>query len=73
MKSKADFLRSSVAILLVALLPLGVYAGKSPVYNGHEFRSSFQDNKKRQEKKKPDVKEVPKSRKQSKPGKPGRG
>ncbi|EDM36751.1 hypothetical protein PBAL39_17794 [Pedobacter sp. BAL39] len=73
MKSKADFLRSSIAILLVALLPLGVYARDTAAHTGHEFRYSFQDNKKRQEKKKPDVKEVPKSRKQSKPGKPGRG
>jgi len=73
MKSKAEFLRSSIAVMLVALLPLGIYGRTAPAHTGYEFRYSFQDDKRRQEKKKPDVKEVPKSRKQSKPGKPGRG
>lgn len=62
MKRKVVFLYSFIAVLVTLFLPMRSTGAVT-----------FQDDRKKEGKKKPDVKEVPKSRKQSKPGKPGKG
>ncbi|WEK17470.1 MAG: hypothetical protein P0Y49_11755 [Candidatus Pedobacter colombiensis] len=61
--------RSIVTVLLIIWLPIGSFASNRTTISAISDSSFYQDKRdKKQENKKPEVKEVPQSRKQEKPG-----